>query len=256
MHTGMIYLITGAKSGLGKGFVSAALQLPSSTVIAAVRDPSNESSKALAALPKADGSKLIVVKINSASESDASNAVASLQKHHGIESLDVVIANAAIGNSGTSVAETSIDAITEHFAVNIGGPIALLRATIPLLKNSKSGRPRFVTISSTVGSIAGLDQLPGSLPMFSPYGGTKAALNWFTRRIHFEESWLISVVFSPGVVLTAMSAPMLQATGARPEDVGAVTVEESVGGMMEKIDSATREISGTFQSYDGIVVPW
>ncbi|KAF6784873.1 aflatoxin biosynthesis ketoreductase Nor-1 (short-chain dehydrogenase), partial [Colletotrichum musicola] len=91
MASGKTYLITGPNRGIGKGFVSLLLQRPSTTIVAGVRDPSSEASQALTTLPKADGSRLILVKIDSAVETDPAAAVAELQAKHGITSLDVVI---------------------------------------------------------------------------------------------------------------------------------------------------------------------
>jgi NAD(P)-dependent dehydrogenase (short-subunit alcohol dehydrogenase family) len=90
----------------------------------------------------------------------------------------------------------------------------------------------------------------------SPYGGSKTALNWFVRRLHFEEPWLTSFVFHPGLVETDLAAASVAGTGVALKDLGAITVDTSVAGMVKTIDSATRDISGTFQNYDGAVNPW
>jgi hypothetical protein len=52
-----------------------------------------------------------------------------------------------------------------------------------------------------MGTISGMELLQQfSVPM-SPYGTSTATLNWSIRRIHFEEPWLTSFVFHPGLVL-------------------------------------------------------
>lgn len=91
-------------------------------------------------------------------------------------------------------------------------------------------------------------------PKFSPYGASKAALNWAVRRIHIEEPWVTAYVTHPGLVLTDMAADMDPDTDF--ESLGAITVEESVGGMVRTLDGAGRGIGGTFQNYDGGVLPW
>lgn len=53
--TSSAVLITGASRGIGLGFAKASLARPSTTVIAAVRDPEYATSKAFQDLPKADG---------------------------------------------------------------------------------------------------------------------------------------------------------------------------------------------------------
>lgn len=251
-------LITGANRGIGKGFTQTYLAQPSTTVIAAVRDPSHESSKSLASLPLGANSKLIVVKLDSSVVTDAADAVATLKKEHGIESLDIVIANAGISIGGTSIRNTTATNILEHFNVNTIAPILLFQATADLLQASKSGNPRFVAISTLIGSIAAIDTLValGFGPTASPYGGSKTALNWFIRRLHFEEPWLTSFVFHPGLVETDMAAGAMSGTGRSLKDLGAITVDTSVAGMTKVIGGATRDVSGTFQNYDGAVNPW
>ncbi|KAL0942926.1 short-chain dehydrogenase [Colletotrichum truncatum] len=252
MASNKTYLITGANRGIGKGFTSLLLQRPSTTVIAGVRDLSNDSSQALTSLPKADGSKLILVKIDSSVESDPSTAVSQLQKEHGITSLDVVIANAGISHSSSQVREVPVEASLEHFKVNSIAPLLLFGAAAPLLKNSES--PIFVAVSSVIGSNGAQEMLNQGFPgaSLAPYGASKAALNWLVRRLHFEEPWLTSFVFHPGLVETDMSAKM----GSDLKAAGAISVKQSVDGMVATIDGATKATSGTFKNHDGSDLPW
>ena len=79
---------------MGVGLATAYLKQDNVTVIAAVRDPSNTAD--LTAVRPADGSKLVVVRIRADSETDAAEAIATLQTAHGINALDIVLANAGI----------------------------------------------------------------------------------------------------------------------------------------------------------------
>jgi len=253
MSSPITYLITGANRGIGKGFAQSLLQRPNTTVIAAVRDVA-KSTSTLESLSKASGSKLIIVKLDSSDEADPKNAVAQLKSEHGITSLDIVIANAGIAHSGTTIANTSSDALRDHFAVNTIGPILLFQAVKPLLQASKSGNPIFLAISTVIGSMGAQAGLAGFPEVFSPYGSSKAALNWAVNRMHFEESWLTSYVTHPGLVVTDMGNTM-----GPPEALkaaGAITVEQSVGGVLSTLDKAERSISGTFQNWDGTTLPW
>ncbi|KIV91571.1 hypothetical protein PV10_06094 [Exophiala mesophila] len=256
MSSSVTYLVTGANRGIGRGFVAALLQRASSTVIAAVRDPSKESSKALSQLPRASGSQLIVVKLDSAIESDAADAVERLRNEHKITSLDVVIANAGINHSLGRVLENSTEALLDHFYVNSIGPVNLLKATTEQLKSSRNGNPKFIAISTLIGTISGMELLSKFPAPVSPYGSSKAALNWLLRRVHFEEPWLTTFVFHPGLVMTDMAAEVVEGKDLDLKDIGAISVEESVTGMLKTIDSASRDIGGTFQNYDGTVLPW
>ncbi|GKT51195.1 norsolorinic acid ketoreductase nor1 [Colletotrichum spaethianum] len=256
MSSNQTYLISGASRGIGKGFVALLLQRPSTTVIAGVRDLSSPVSKSLADLPKAADSKLTQVKIDSSIASDAAAAISSLQKDHGITAVDVIVANAGVGVPAARVIDISAGAALNHFAVNSIGPVTLVSAAAPLLKASKKGRgPIFMAVSSTLGSIGIQETLYKSFSAdVAPYGASKAALNWFIQRMHLEEPWLTSFVCHPGVVRTDMTDGM---DSNVLDSIGAITVEESVGGMMAVIDGANREnTSGSFKNYDGSSSPW
>lgn len=115
-----IVLITGANRGLGKGFLERHLATPNYTVIAAHRNPEHFTSKDLGNLPKALGSSLIIVKVDSASRSDALGAVDEL-RGRGIEHLGIVIANAAILDAFPRVVDVSIDGLERYMNINVYG---------------------------------------------------------------------------------------------------------------------------------------
>lgn len=248
------YLITGANRGIGKGLTAALLQRPNTTVIAAVRDPT-ASSPILNELPTASGSTLILIKLDSQSETDAQEAVAQLRSKHAITSLDAVIANAGIAQNGTSVAQTTSESLRTHMATNAIGPVLLFQAIKPLLQASKTGNPIFVAVSTIAGSIGGQEMLKGMPSVVSPYGASKAALNWLVGRLHYEEEWLTSYVVHPGLVLTDMVASVFESE-EQAVGMGAISVDVSVAGLLKGLDGAAREVSGTFQCYDGTVLPW
>ncbi|KAK7698883.1 hypothetical protein SLS64_012092 [Diaporthe eres] len=252
MSAPAIYLITGANRGIGRGFTQQLLQKPSTTVIAAVRDPSHPTSKALADLPKGTDTQLIVVKLDSAVEADAAAAVAELRER-GVSSLDVVIANAGIGQGGTSVRNTSVANTQKHFNVNAIGPLTLFQATADLLQASKTGSPKFVAVSTVIGSIGSQEILANFPKVSSPYGASKAALNWFVRLLSFEEPWLTSFVFHPGLVETDLTS----GGSMNLKALGAISVDTSVEDMLKAIGSIEpKDLSGTFRNHDGTIIPW
>ena len=182
------------RQGLGRGFVEKYLSRPNTTVVAAARDPDGQDARDLTNISKAEGSKLITVKIDSTSETHAVNAISTI-KGQGITHLDVVIANAGIFKSEAfleiSVAKTSD--LIEHVDVNVNGPIRLFQAVLPLLQAAR--QPKFAVISSGVATIAGAEHIPWAV---SSYGASKAALNFVLRRIHIENPDLIAISFHPG----------------------------------------------------------
>lgn len=104
-----IVLITGANRGIGKGLLAKFLAKPDHIVIAGNRSPEDETSKALASLPTANGTKLIVVKIDATVADDPTKAVDKLKESHGIDHLDIVVANAGIALSWPKVSEVKVE---------------------------------------------------------------------------------------------------------------------------------------------------
>jgi norsolorinic acid ketoreductase len=166
---------------------------PNTTVIAGVRDLESASSKAINSLPTGQDSKAIVVHIDNLSESPAKDSIKVLESKHGITKLDVVIANAGIANFYGPAINTPLSEVRDHFEVNTIGSLALFQATWPLLQAAP--KPKFVVVTTGLASIGDM----GSVPMpATAYGASKAAVNYITRKIHFENPNLIAFPISPG----------------------------------------------------------
>lgn len=145
-----IVLISGANRGLGKGILERFLAKPNHIVIAANRDPGHPTSKALSDLPKGPGSRLVLVKVDALSETDALEAVKELTAQ-GINHLDIVIANAAVAYAYGKVSEVKIEDLQGHIEPNVYGVVRLYQATLPLLL--KATAPKWITIGSGAGCI-------------------------------------------------------------------------------------------------------
>jgi NAD(P)-dependent dehydrogenase (short-subunit alcohol dehydrogenase family) len=177
MSDSTIVLITGASRSLGKALVQTYLSRPNHIVVGSVRDKASPHAQELKTLPTAAGSRLFLVKIENTSLTDPTDAVKDL-KFAGIDSLDIVIANA--GCMGTEIV-AAIDTVkpkdvTMCFNVNTLGSLVLFQAVRPLLQKSKL--PRWVAITSGAGSIASMEAFGTSF--VSSYGISKAGLNWLT----------------------------------------------------------------------------
>ncbi|KAF5684668.1 short-chain dehydrogenase reductase SDR [Fusarium denticulatum] len=250
-------LITGGNRGIWQGLVKTFLARPSLTVIVDVRDPSHPTSKALQDLPVGKGSKLIIVKLDSNVPSDTTTTIATLKGEHGISALDIVVANAGMATDGGLVRDTAVDNIRKHFEVNTIGPVVLFQAVADLLQASKTEKPLFVAISTLFGSMGSMENLVALPSTNNPYGGSKAALNWFIRRLHFEEPWLTIFFIHPGLVETEMAAAAFGNGSTEELSVyGAISIETCVTGLVNVIDRASKELSETFQNYDGTPIPW
>lgn len=145
-----VVLITGTNRGIGKGLLQRYLQLPDHTLIAANRNPDHPSSKELFSLPKAEGTKLILVKIDVTVWQDAFDAVKSLEGQ--IDHIDIVIGNAGVSYIWPTVADVKLEDIEGHIKPNVYGQVALYQATRPLLKKSKR-EPILTNLGSTAGSL-------------------------------------------------------------------------------------------------------
>lgn len=179
--------------------VEAYLSKPGYTVIAAVRDTEAPTTKSLKEIKPASESFLIIVKIDSTSETDPEEAVKALQAK-GITSLDIVVANAGIGNIFHEVHNINIDDFRKLFDTNTIGPLVLYKALYPLLKATADkkgdGKPIFVGVSTEAASIG---ELEANTPYkLGAYGAGKAALNYLVRRAQFENTWLTAFVYNPG----------------------------------------------------------
>ncbi|KAG7421212.1 Norsolorinic acid ketoreductase [Fusarium oxysporum f. sp. rapae] len=196
-------LITGCNRGIGRGLFETYIARTDHVVVAAVRDPIAESSKELLHVSKGTNSRCILVEIDSASETDALGAMKTLKRDHGVTKLDLVIANAGISKYFGTAEMTPVAEMMDHFKINSVAPLLLFQATWPLLHAAKA--PKFVTISSGAGSLGFMENLKVEN---TAYGSSKAALNFITRRIHFENPDLVAFSINPGWLQTDVSKPI------------------------------------------------
>ncbi|KAI1407199.1 NAD(P)-binding protein [Hypoxylon sp. FL1857] len=245
-------LITGASRGIGFGLSRVFLSRPRTIVIAGTRDPESIASKNLAGLPKGEDSKLIIVKIDSTSDTDAEETITHLESSENISHLDIVVANAGLSIAIGPLAEVKPSQLAELINVNALGPLRLAQATLPLLAKSP-GRPRFVLLGSMQGSIGGMEKYP--LPM-GAYGASKAAAHFLVRKLHFEHAKEGICIFAvdPGFVQTEMGNEGARLFGLNE---AIIKVDHAVNFVVDQIDSATREkTSGRFPCINGGETEW
>ncbi|ODN88060.1 hypothetical protein L198_06808 [Cryptococcus wingfieldii CBS 7118] len=168
-------LITGANRGVGRALTKFYLE-KAWRVVAAARNPTKVSQE----------DKVVIVKIDSSSPTDAQEAVEELKSKPGITHLDLVIANAASSQNSAPLVSSSV---STDLITNVSGPIALYQATRSLLTDEDA----FVAITSTAGSVTG-----DWGPSLGAYGATKIALNFIIRGIHIEEPKLKAFAINPG----------------------------------------------------------
>jgi len=119
-----IVLITGANRGLGRGLLERYLALPNHTVIAANRNPDHPTSQDLYKLPTGAGTKLIVIKIDATVWQSAFDGVKTLGSH-GVDHIDIVIANAGVSYIWPIIAEVQEKDLRAHVETNAYGVVSL-----------------------------------------------------------------------------------------------------------------------------------
>lgn len=245
--SGLTYLITGANRGIGKALLETLIIRPNTVVIAGVRDI-EKSTEDLSSVKVGADSKLIIVKIDSLAETDPYDAVVQLKSKYNITKVNVLISNAGILTTMGPTLEASEQAVRDHFEVNTIAPLTLIKAFKPLLEASES--PKFFVITAHLGSIADMESLP--IPTFA-YGVSKAAANYLVRKIHFENPWLISQSFNPGLVQSDMGNAASVKLGMKEAPT---TLVDSATGLVKLFDVASRATSGTFTQATGQSIPW
>lgn len=220
-------LITGANRGIGLEFARQFKQA-GHEVVGTARNP----------VAAADLRDLgVEVQALDVSKEDSCERLAEAL---GDRPIDVLINNAGVMKPSAPLTELDLDEVLSTLDVNAIGAIRVTRALLPALRRGKG--KKICQMTSKMGSIA--DNASGGA---YAYRMSKAALNMMNKSLSHElgGEGFVCVVFHPGWVQTAMggqSAP--------------VAVEDSVRGLIERIDSLDAKDNGAFYDYLGEVIPW
>ena len=154
--------------------------------------------------------------------------------------IDLLINNAGIADGRwPSIEAIDFDVATEVLEVNAVSPVRVTQAALPLLVE---GGGTVVMMTSLMGSIG--DCMSGKS---YAYRASKTALNMFTTAMKNElrERGVSVLLIHPGWVETDMGGPNAP-----------IQAEESVNGIMARIDEQTLELTGRFVDYTGQALPW
>ncbi len=237
------YVVSGARTGIGLGYVRELSQTPANTVFALVRSLAGDLT-ALRAIQQANG-KVHILECDISSQASISALPASLQATAGGSSpvqINVLINNAAILHSRPETALTlTPDAFLSHMTTNVLGPALLLQALLPLLAPAA----RVVNITSGIASLALVGD--GTIDaVLAPYSISKTALNMLTvHQARLVGGGVVVVAVDPGHVKTEMGA-----------EGASVEVEDSARGVLKVVEGLGDGDKGRFFSYTGEEVPW
>lgn len=155
-------LITGASSGFGKMLVEQlSAQNNEYIIYAAIRhaETSNRAVKRqLQQLPNVE-----VVSLDVTSDTSVNHAVQYILQHH--QSIDILINNAGVFGGGLLEAH-SIEQVQRLFDINVYGPLRLMKAVLPSMRDGKDGL--IINVSSMLGFF--------SIPLNTVYCASKFAL--------------------------------------------------------------------------------
>jgi NAD(P)-dependent dehydrogenase (short-subunit alcohol dehydrogenase family) len=219
-----MYLVTGASSGIGLELCRQ-LQHRGDQVIAVCRAASQELQSL---------NVQIETNVDIASES----AIAALTDHLAGLSIDVLINNAGIWRE-SSLADLDFAGIREQFEVNALGALRVTQFLLPNLK----AQSKVILITSRMGSIA--DNTSGGS---YGYRMSKVALSMAGKSLSLDlkPRGIAVGILHPGLVQTPM-------TDFTPSGI---TPEESVKGLLARIEELTLENTGTFWHANGEILPW
>jgi NAD(P)-dependent dehydrogenase (short-subunit alcohol dehydrogenase family) len=218
------YLVTGANRGIGLEYCRQ-LKEKGFKVIAVCRSAADEL-------------KNLGVSIKTDIDITSDESVAELVKSFDGQLIDVLINNAGIVEP-VSLDYLDLNSIRRQFEVNALAPLRLTQALLPNLKRGS----KIVIMTSRMGSIE--DNTSGGS---YGYRMSKAALSMAGKSLSqdLKAKGIAVAILHPGLVKTRM-------TGFT--DSG-ITPEQSVNGLLARIEALNLENTGTFWHSNGEVLPW
>ena len=167
MPASKTFLITGVSSGLGRAFAAGALAA-GHRVIGTVRRPDDAASFARHASRRAFPLQLDVTDYEAVPE-----AVRRAESIAG--PVDVLVNNAGYGHEGV-LEEATLDDLQRQFAANVFGPVAMMKAVLPGMRERRRGH--IVNVTSMGGFI--------TMPGITFYCGSKFALEGISEALGKE----------------------------------------------------------------------
>ncbi len=217
-------LITGTNRGIGLEYCRQ-LQARGDTVVAVCRTPSPEL-------------EALGVRIEAGVDLTDGAAITDLVERLGPLAIDVLILNAGLLER-TSLDNLDVESLRRQFEVNALAPLRLTQA---LLGHLPAGA-KVILMTSRMGSID--DNSSGGA---YGYRMSKVALCMAGKSlaIDLRPRGIAVALLHPGLVRTRMTGFSAQG----------ISTEESVHGLLARIDALSLETSGSFWHANGQLLPW
>lgn len=216
-------IVTGANRGIGLEFCRA-LANRGYSVIALCRQTSAEL-------------EALAVTIHDGYDVTDIPAIEAFAEGISPASIDLLINNAGILRS-ESLDDMDFESMRQQFEINALGSLRVSHSLIPSLRSGA----KIALVTSRMGSIAD----NGSGGRYG-YRMSKAALNMAGVSLakDLQSRGIAVAILHPGYVRTDMT-----------NHSGLIEPEESVAGLLDRIDELTMETSGGFWHSNGEALPW
>lgn len=218
------YLVTGANRGIGYEYCRQ-LHQQGQNVIAVCRTASTELDQ-------------LGVRVEAGIDITSDASVADLRHRLAETPIDVLINNAGILKRIT-LDQLDFDSIRTQFEVNALGALRVTHALLPLLKPGS----KIALMTSRMGSI-GDNTSGGSYG----YRMSKVALSMAGKSFAHD--------LKPRGIAVAILHPGLVQTQMTNFTAGGITPEESVKGLLARIEALSLDNTGSFWHANGEVLPW
>jgi short-subunit dehydrogenase len=236
-----VVLITGASSGIGAALATVLAQryLGIRLVLAA---RSTEKLKEVAIRCRKAGAEVLVVQTDMTQTDQITNLATAALTEFG--RVDALVSNAGYGQMGP-IELISAESTQRQFQVNVLGPLTLIRALIPAMRNQGGGR--IITISSLGGRVA--------FPLGGLYSASKFALEGLSDALRMELAPFnihVSVV-EPGPVRTdffVAASQQIEAAIAKPQD----TPYRAAFKKLEQLEQQVDRRAWTSEQVAGVII--
>ena len=179
------WLITGCSTGLGKSLAEAVLKKGDCVVVTA------RKTETLSEFAEIFPETALILTLDVTDEKAVAETIRRAKQRFG--SIDILVNNAGYGYRA-AVEEGSVEDSRKLFDTNFWGPVALIKAVLPDMREKRNG------VIINVSSIAALQTAPGS----GYYAASKCALEGMSGglRAEVEPLGIKVIVVEPGAFRT------------------------------------------------------